>query len=61
MQNIKDDLIKIIDAQPDDSTSDEILRELVLAQLIERGLRDSDSGKTISHDELREKANRWRK
>jgi hypothetical protein len=47
--------------EPDDSSFDEILRELALARMIERGLKDSEADRTISDDEMKRQMNQWRK
>ena len=57
----KDRLISVIREQPDDATLDDILRELALARMIERGLADSDTGRTISHEEMKRQIDSWRK
>jgi hypothetical protein len=49
----KGQMIKIVQDQPDDGSYDEILRELALARMIERGLEDSQAGRIIS-DEARD-------
>jgi predicted transcriptional regulator len=61
MSSVKEEMTRIIQEQPDDSSFDEILRELALARMIERGLQDSDAGRTISDDELKRQMNQWRK
>ena len=40
MNTVKEKIVKIVKFQPDDSTYDEILRELAFKQMIERGLED---------------------
>jgi predicted transcriptional regulator len=54
-------MLKIIQQQPDDSSYDEILRELILARMIERGLADSQGGRTIPDEEMRRRIRAWRK
>jgi len=54
-------MIDIIQKQPDDSSYDEILRELAFARMIELGLADFDAGKTISNEELARRIQSWRK
>ncbi len=61
MSSVKDDMTRIIQEQPDDSSFDEILRELALARMIARGLEESDAGRTISDDEMKRQMNQWRK
>ena len=47
-----DELTKLIQDQPDDSSYDEILRELAFNLMVQRGLMDSDEGRTISNEEM---------
>ena len=61
MDSAKEQMTKIVHEQPDDSSYDEILRELVLARMIEQGLDDSRSGRTISDEEMRRRIRTWRK
>lgn len=61
MMSIKEKMIKIIHEQPDDSSYDEILRELAFAQMVQRGLADSDADRTISHQEMKRRIRTWRK
>ena len=52
MASAKDQMVRIIQEQPDDSTYEEILRELELVRMIERGLDDSRSGRTMNNEEM---------
>lgn len=52
MSTAKESMSRIIDQQPDDSSYDEILRELAFARMVDRGLADSDQGCTIENSEL---------
>ena len=61
MATAKDELTKLIQAQPDDSTYDEILRELAFNLMIQRGLMDSDEGRTISNEEMERRIRIWQK
>ncbi|HNP82926.1 MAG TPA: hypothetical protein PKN47_15810 [Nitrospira sp.] len=60
MPSAKEQIAKILQDQPDDSSYEEILRELVLAQMGDRGLADSDAGRTIGHEEMGRRINTWR-
>jgi len=60
MPSAKEQIAKILQDQPDDSSYEEILRELALAQMVDRGLADSDAGRTISHEELGRRIETWR-
>ncbi|MDF0666533.1 MAG: hypothetical protein P0119_10755 [Nitrospira sp.] len=59
MPSAKEQLAKILQDQPDDNSSDELLRELAFARMIDRGLADSDAGKTISHEEMGRRSKTW--
>lgn len=60
MPSAKEQIAKILQDQPDDSSYEEILRELAFARMIERGLADSDAGRTISHEEMGRRIKTWR-
>jgi predicted transcriptional regulator len=55
----KEKMMEIIQQQPDDSSYEEILRELAFARMIERGLQDSRDGRTISNGEMRRRIPSW--
>lgn len=55
----KDRILELVGEQPDDSSFDEILRELALARMIQRGLVDSEAGRTISHEEMGQRIRSW--
>jgi hypothetical protein len=57
----KAELIRAIGDQPDDSSYDEILRGLAFAAMVERGIADSDAGRTISNDEMASRIESWRR
>ena len=63
MATPKEELTRLIERQPDDSSREEIVRELGLHGMVERGLADVDAGRTISHEEMgrRIRVARWRK
>ena len=57
----KERLKHVIDAQPDDASYDEILRELAFERMVERGLADSRAGRTISDEEMGKRIRLWQK
>ena len=59
MGSAKEEIAQIVQHQPDDSSYDEILRELALARMIDRGLEDSENSKIISDEELRRRIKTW--
>jgi len=60
MGSAKQTMTELIARQPDDSSYDEILRELAFARMVERGLEDSDAGRTIADDDVKRKIDSWR-
>jgi hypothetical protein len=61
MSSIKATMTEIIAQQPDDSSYDEILRELAFARMVQRGLWDADNERTVSDDEIKRTIESWRK
>ncbi len=61
MASAKEWMTRIIHEQPDDSSCDEILRELAFARMIERGLEDSKEGRTISNEDMERRIRAWQK
>lgn len=51
MPTAKEELTRLIQGQPDDSSSEEIVRALAL-RVVERGLADSEAKRTISNEEM---------
>jgi len=61
MSTAKEEIIRIVTEQPDDSSYDEILRELAFERMVQRGLEDVRAGRTISHEEMGRRIKTWRK
>jgi len=61
MSSAKDQISEILKRQPDDSTYDEIVRELAFDLMVQRGLKDSDEGRTISNEEMQRRIKTWYK
>ncbi|RXJ90688.1 hypothetical protein CRV01_05935 [Arcobacter sp. CECT 8983] len=55
----KQEAKKVIDSLPDDSSYDEILKELAFDRMIQKGLKDSKDNKTISNDEMKNRIKQW--
>ncbi|MBI2986122.1 MAG: hypothetical protein HYY45_05060 [Deltaproteobacteria bacterium] len=52
MSKAKEELMKLIEEQPEDSSHEEIVRELAFHVMVQRGLADSDGGRVISNEEM---------
>lgn len=59
MSAIKERATKIIQDQPEDASIDDIIRELALLRMIERGIADSEAGRTTSHEDMRREIESW--
>lgn len=55
----KDEAKRIIDSLPEDTTYDEILRELAFDKMIQRGLDDVEEGKIISNEVVENTIAKW--
>ena len=60
MSTAKEELEQLIAQQPDDSSYEELVRELAFSVMVRRGLKDSDAGHTISNEEMRQRIRTWR-
>jgi len=58
---VKEKINSIVNQQPDDSSYEEILRELIFAKMIDNGLNDSKNGKLTSHALVMEEIESWSK
>ena len=61
MATAKEHIAELIKRQPDDSSYDEIVRELAFDLMVQRGLKDSDEGRTISNEEMSQRIRTWQK
>ena len=55
----KQEMKKIIDSLPEDTSYDEILKELAFDRMIQRGLKDSNENKTISNEQMKNRIKQW--
>jgi len=61
MSTAKEELTSLIQGQPDDSSREEIVRELAFHVMVERGLADSDAKRTVSNDEMARRIRTWQR
>ncbi|MEM6326664.1 MAG: hypothetical protein AAF791_06045 [Bacteroidota bacterium] len=50
---------QVVDRSDDDASFEDIQYELYVAERIQRGLRDVEEGRTISHEDARARLSRW--
>ena len=60
MSTAKEELTRLIEKQPEDSSFEEIVRELAFHVMVERGLADSDAQRVISNEEMARRIRSWR-
>lgn len=51
---------EVIEAQPDDASYEEIMRELAFERMVDRGLADARAGRSVTHDEAMQRIRSWR-
>jgi predicted transcriptional regulator len=61
MSTSKDQMVEMINEQPEDSTYDEILRELAFKRMVDRGLDDARSGRIVSNEDVARRIRAWQK
>ena len=61
MSSAKEELTRLIEKQPDSSSPEEIVRELAFHVMVQRGVADSDAGRSISNEEMGRRIRSWRK
>ena len=59
MSTAKEHLTKLIEEQPEDSSEEDIVRELAFDLMVGRGLADADADRTISNEEMGRRIRTW--
>jgi predicted transcriptional regulator len=57
----KQRMISVLQQQPEDSTYEELLKELAFVKMVERGLKDVDSGRVMSNEDVKRRIESWGK
>ena len=58
MSTAKDEAIKMIARLPEEVSWDEIMYKIYVKRKIEEGLKAADEGRTVSHEEVKERFGR---
>ena len=61
MKSIKQNAIQVIRSLPDNTSYEDIMEKLYFLEKIDAGLKDIDSGNTLTHDEVKERLAKWLK
>ncbi|MBI2875567.1 MAG: hypothetical protein HYY20_01655 [Candidatus Tectomicrobia bacterium] len=59
MEGLKQQVIQMIQALPEDVTVDDIMAELYFKLQVDTGLEELDEGKGIPHEEVEKRMSRW--
>lgn len=59
MATAKEMIKQILENQPDDSSYDEILRELAFKRMIDKGMKDVLEGRLIANEEMKKRIQTW--
>jgi predicted transcriptional regulator len=60
-KSAKKTTLELVERLDEDVTYDDIMYELYAIQKIERGLRDAEEGRTMSHNEAKDRLSQWLK
>ena len=55
----KQEIIEALEALPDDATVEDAIEHLYLLYRIEKGIKQVEAGKTISHEEVKARMSKW--
>jgi predicted transcriptional regulator len=61
MSATKEQMVTMINELPDDSTYDEILRELTFKRMVDKGLDDVRSGRVLTNEDVSRRIRQWQK
>ncbi len=59
MQTVKQEVGKLLESLPDDSTLEDIQYHLYVLQKIERGLKDAREGRVYTQEEVENRMAKW--
>lgn len=59
MEGVKQQVIQMIQALPENITVDDIMAELYFKLQVDDGLKELDEGKGIPHEEIEQRMSKW--
>lgn len=59
MNTAKAEVQAILDQLPDDASLEDIQYRIYVRQKVERGLRDAEEGRVVSHEEAKRRFEKW--
>jgi hypothetical protein len=61
MSTAREEITRLVQDQPADSSREEIVRELAFHLMVEKGLADSDANRVISNADMAHRIRTWQK
>ncbi len=61
MRSIKEEVIEMIQALPDDCTLEQIQYQLYVRDQVNKGLADIEAGRVVPHEEAKRRVAEWLK
>ena len=61
MSIAKEQIKQVLESQPEDSSYDDILRELAFKRMVNKGISDAKTGNVISNEDMEKKIKEWQK
>jgi len=61
MSTAKEQIKQVLESQPEDSSYDDILRELAFKRMVNKGISDARNGNVISNEDMEKKIKEWQK
>ncbi len=61
MTMTKEEVIKMVQNMPQDTSTEDIMAELYFRYQVDEGLRQLDEGKGIPHEEIEKRMEKWLK
>lgn len=59
MQMVKDQVLQMVKALPNEATIDDIMAEIYFKAQVDAGLKELDEGKGIPHEEVEKRISKW--
>ena len=58
---VKEKMLRAVEALHEDASIEDAMERLLFLAKVERGLEQADSGRTLSHQEVKERVSKWLK
>ena len=61
LSSAKQAILQLVERLDDDVSFEDIIYELYVLEKIQRGMRDAEEGRVVSHEEAKQRLSRWLK